>query len=121
MAFRLGTTSGDTSSLVSYIAIRAQLPKSTVRAVFKGLNYQILEALTPPGPGQTSLLDIGRIHLVRRPARPARQVTNPFTRQKTTLPARPPTAKVKIKPHKHLNEMLLGSKRFLRSHPPNMI
>jgi nucleoid DNA-binding protein len=74
-------------SIVAYLASRSGLPKTRVHALLRDY-HSVLEAGILLGE-RVPLGAIGRLSLVRRPARKARAGVNPATGEPLTIPARP--------------------------------
>ena len=74
----------------------------------------VLETLTDIGykelkkSGIFVLPGFAKYVVVKRPARPAREGINPFTKEKTTFPAKPASKVVRARPVKALKDAIAG-------------
>ncbi len=91
-------------------AIADQLGEETSRKQVKS----VLETLTDIGhkelkkSGIFVLPGFAKYVVVKRPARPAREGINPFTKEKTTFAAKPATKVVRARPVKALKDAIQG-------------
>lgn len=91
-------------------AIADNLGEETSRKQVKA----ILETLTEIGykelkkNGIFTLPGFAKYVVVKRPARPAREGINPFTKEPTTFPAKPATKVVRARPVKALKDAISG-------------
>ena len=83
------------------------LNKKDVVAVLDCLSQLIEKHVKSGGPGVFVMPGLLKISVVKKPARPARKGTNPFTGVEIMIKAKPAYKAVKIKPLKKLKEMVL--------------
>ena len=88
------------SEIVATITKDTDLSRKQVAAVFESLNGIIKKSLR--GPGLFTLPGLLKMKVVKKPATPARQGINPFTKQPTTFKAKPASKKVRVLPLKGL-------------------
>ena len=106
MARRGGPRGPSQPEVCEAIAARTGLSSKDVAAVFAALPDLIGEALGEQGPGRFSLAGLVELKVVRRPALPARQGVNPFTREPITIKARPEVRLIKIQALKALKDLV---------------
>ena len=92
------------TEFVEAIANESGLEKKQVNAVLEGLNGVIYKELK----SQHEVVIPGRLKLtaVTKPAVPAREGINPFTKEKTMFKARPARKVIKPRPLKALKDAL---------------
>ncbi|HXD09915.1 MAG TPA: HU family DNA-binding protein [Anaerolineales bacterium] len=92
------------TQLIDAIASQSGLEKKQVNAVLEALNDIIYKELK----GQREVVIPGLLKLatVTKPAAPAREGINPFTKEKTMFKARPERKVVKARPAKALKDAI---------------
>ena len=88
------------SEIVAQICKDSELSRKQVAAVFESLNGIIKKSLR--GPGLFTLPGLLKMKVVKKPATPAREGINPFTKQPTVFKAKPASKKVRVLPLKGL-------------------
>jgi nucleoid DNA-binding protein len=88
------------------IASEAGLTKKQVSAVFDGLTKLIKNELGKKGPGLFQIPGLLKLKVVRKPATPAKQGINPFTKAPMMYKAKPARNVVKALALKSLKEMV---------------
>ena len=88
------------SEIVATICKDSELSRKQVAAVFESLNGIIKKSLR--GPGLFTLPGLLKMKVVKKPATPAREGINPFTKQPTVFKAKPASKKVRVLPLKGL-------------------
>jgi DNA-binding protein HU-beta len=80
------------SEIVAQICKDTKLPRKEVVKVFESLNGVIRKSLR--GAGLFTMPGLLKMKVVKKPATPAREGINPFTKQPTTFKAKPASKKV---------------------------
>ena len=88
------------SEIVAQICKDTKLSRKEVVGVFDSLNGVIRKSLR--GAGLFTMPGLLKMKVVKKPATPARQGINPFTKQPTTFKAKPASKKVRVLPLKSL-------------------
>lgn len=94
------------AQLLSAMAEDTGLTRRQVTEVMDSLSVQIQRHIKKRGPGTFTLPGLLKVRTVRKPARKAREGTNPFTGEATTFAAKPAHTVVKILPLKGLRDMV---------------
>jgi nucleoid DNA-binding protein len=94
------------SQIFSQIADETELSKRDVEAVFESLEGIIEKNLKPRGPQTFTIPGLMKIAVKKKPAQKARTGRNPATGEEITIPAKPATKQVKVRPLKNLKEMI---------------
>jgi nucleoid DNA-binding protein len=94
------------SEVFAKIAESTGLSKKEVSAVFESLNAEIGRSLSKKGAGVFQIPGLCKITLVRKPATKERQGINPFTKEPTTIKAKPARNVVRVRPLKNLKDMV---------------
>jgi nucleoid DNA-binding protein len=81
------------------------LSKKDVIATLEALTTVIELHVKSRGPGKFVMPALFKINVVKKPARPARKGTNPFTGEEVMFKAKPAHKVIKIKALKRLKEM----------------
>jgi len=82
------------------------LEKKDVGRLFDELAKLIQQNLSDGGPGVFSIPNLLKVKVVRKPATPEREGINPFTKEPTTIKAKPAKNVVKAQPLKQLKDMV---------------
>ncbi len=98
-----GRTKSDT---FKHIAETTSLSRKQVAAVFDSVIQIIKDDLGKKGPGVFTLPGLLKLKRIHKPAKPAREGINPFTKQPTVFKAQPARNVVKAQPLKSLKEMV---------------
>ena len=93
------------SEILAKIADSTELSRKQVASVFDALGAQIKNAVGKKGPGVFVVPGLMKLMVIQKPAVPARQGINPFTKEPTTFKAKPARKVVKVRPLKALKEM----------------
>ena len=88
------------------IAEHAGIQRSHVASVFQTMGAMIKADLSKGGIGVFKVPGLMRITVKRKPATPARQGINPFTKEPTTFKAKPARNVVRIRPLAALKGMV---------------
>lgn len=94
------------SEILNNIAQTSNLSKKDVSAVLDALSAEIQKSLGKKGAGQFTVPGLCKITVQRKPATKERQGVNPFTKEPTTIKAKPARNVVKIRPLKALKDMV---------------
>jgi nucleoid DNA-binding protein len=88
------------SEIVAQICKDTKLSRKEVAAVFESLGGVVRKSLR--GPGLFTLPGLVKMKVVKKPASPAREGINPFTKEKMMFKAKPASKKVRVLPLKGL-------------------
>ena len=95
------------SEIYAKIVDDTGLSRKDVAAVFESLNGQIKKNLGGRGaPGMFTVPGLLKLRVVKKPARPARKGTNPFTGEEMMFKAKPASKVVKVSALKGLKDMV---------------
>lgn len=94
------------SEIFGNIAKATELSRKQVASVFEALNNEIKNNLGKKGAGIFTLPGLAKIKVVKKPAVPAGNRMNPFTKQMQMMPAKPARNVVKVRPLKNLKDMV---------------
>ena len=94
------------SEIYSNVSKATDLSRKQVASVFDALNTEIKRGLSKKGPGVFALPGLAKIVCVQKPAVPAREGINPFTKQLQMFKAKPARTVVKVRPLKNLKDMV---------------
>jgi DNA-binding protein HU-beta len=88
------------SEIVAQICKDTKLSRKDVAKVFESLNGVIKKSLK--SAGLFTMPGLLKMKVVKKPATPAREGINPFTKQPTVFKAKPASKKVRVLPLKGL-------------------
>ena len=88
------------SEIVAQICKDTKLSRKEVTAVFESLSGVVKKSLR--GAGLFTLPGLVKMKVVKKPAAPAREGINPFTKEKMMFKAKPASKKVRVLPLKGL-------------------
>jgi nucleoid DNA-binding protein len=94
------------SQIFKQIAEETELNKRDVEAVFESLEGIIEKNLKPRGPQSFTIPGLMKINVKKKPAQKSRLGRNPATGEQITIPAKPASKTVKVRPLKNLKEMI---------------
>jgi nucleoid DNA-binding protein len=94
------------SAVYQELADKAKVTRKQVGDVFDALVALIKAQLGKKGPGTFKLPGLLKIKRVHKPATKARPGINPFTKEPTTIKAKPARNVVKAQPLKSLKDMV---------------
>ncbi len=94
------------SEVFAKIAESTGVSKKDVSAVFDALADQIRRSLGKGGPKVFTIHGVCKISVTHKPATKERQGINPFTKEQTTIKAKPARNVVKVRPLKQLKDMV---------------
>lgn len=94
------------SAFVGEIAGTLGVSKASVQQTLDAITDVVCRELGPKGPGQVILPGLLRLKSVRKPASPARDGVNPFTKQPIKIAAKPASTKVKTTAVKSLKDAI---------------
>jgi nucleoid DNA-binding protein len=92
------------SDFVGAISEKSGLSKKEVSTVLEAVNSIVAKELGKGGPGEVVLPGLLKLNVVVKPAVPAREGINPFTKQPTTFKAKPERKIVKARVLKGLKD-----------------
>ena len=92
------------SQFVAAVAEKSGLSKKQAVAAMEAVNDVVKDELGKKGPGEVIIPGLLKINVVVKPAVPAREGINPFTKQPTIFKARPARKVVKARPIKALKD-----------------
>ena len=92
------------SEIVAQICKDTKLSRKEVAGVFDSLNGVIKKSLR--SAGLFTMPGLLKMKVVKKPASPAREGINPFTKEKVMFKAKPARNVVKIRPLKALKDMV---------------
>ncbi|MCE9592471.1 MAG: HU family DNA-binding protein [Planctomycetes bacterium] len=93
------------SETYANISAKTELTRKQIGSVFDSLGEEIKNALGKKGPGIFTLPGLAKIVVVKKPAVPAREGINPFTKEKQMFKAKPARKVIKVRPLKALKDM----------------
>jgi nucleoid DNA-binding protein len=94
------------SEILAGLASKTGLSRKQVDGVLAGLSEAIGSALGKKGSGTFVIPGLCKIVRIHKPATPERQGINPFTKEPTTIKAKPARNVVKVRPLKKLKAMV---------------
>jgi nucleoid DNA-binding protein len=92
------------SQFVAALVEGSGVPKKQVVAVLDALNAVVVEQLSKKGPGVVTLPGLLKLSVTDKPAVPARDGIDPFTKQPKLFKAKPASRAVKARPVKALKD-----------------
>lgn len=92
------------SQFVAAIAEGSGVPKKQVAAVLDALNAVVVAQLSKKGPGVVTLPGLLKLSVTDKPAVPARNGIDPFTKQPKLFKAKPASRAVKARAVKALKD-----------------
>lgn len=92
------------AEIISAVAEHTDKRKNDVAAVIQAFIELMEIHLSHKGPGTFVMPNSFKAEVVTKPATPAKQSVNPFTKKPITIPAKPASRKVKIKALTHLHK-----------------
>jgi len=96
------------SQIVASLSESSGLSKKDVAKVFEDLTSLITKSLSKKGAGVFNLLGLVKLKIVQKPATPAKQGTNPFTKEPMTIKAKKAHRDVRARALKGLKELAEG-------------
>ena len=94
------------SEIFSNISKATDLSRKQIASVFEALHTEIRRGLSKKGAGIFTLPGLAKIVSIQKPAVPAREGINPFTKQPQMFKAKPARTVVKVRPLKALKDMV---------------
>jgi nucleoid DNA-binding protein len=88
------------SQFVAAVAQKAGLEKKQAAAALDALNAVVTHELGKKGPGEVMIPGLLKLNVLVKPAVPARDGINPFTKQPTVFKAKPARKVIKARPVK---------------------
>jgi nucleoid DNA-binding protein len=88
------------SQFVAAVAQKSGLEKKQAVAALEALNAVVAHELGKKGPGEVMIPGLLKINVSLKPAVPAHDGINPFTKQPTTFKAKPARKVIKARPVK---------------------
>jgi len=95
------------SEILVSIAGTTDLSRKQVASVFEALTGLIKGAVSKKGPGVFTLPGLAKITVVQKPAVPAHEGINPFTKEMQMFKAKPARRVIKVRPLKGLKDFAL--------------
>jgi len=92
------------SQFVAAVAQKAGLEKKQAAAALDALNTVVAHELGKKGPGEVMIPGLLKLNVVAKPAVPAHEGINPFTKQPAMFKAKPARKVVKARPVKALKD-----------------
>jgi nucleoid DNA-binding protein len=92
------------SQFVAAVAQKAGLEKKQAGAALEALNAVVLHELGKKGPGEVVIPGLIKLNVTIKPAVPAREGINPFTKEPMMFKAKPARKAVKARPVKALKD-----------------
>ncbi len=93
------------SEFVAAISKKSSLEKKQVNAALAALNDVVYKELGK-GSGEVMIPGLVKLVTIKKPAVPAREGINPFTKQPTIFKAKPASKVVKARPVKQLKDAI---------------
>ena len=94
------------SQFVAAIAEQSGITKKQAIAVLDAMNSIIVNQLGKQGPGEVTIPGLLKLSVKDKPAVPEHEGINPFTKEPTTIKAKPASRVVKARPVKSLNDSI---------------
>jgi len=94
------------SEMFRQLAEATNLSRKQISAVFDGLAKIIKDDLGKKGPGVCTIPGLLKLKVVHKPARPAGERMDPFTKQMKMFKAKPAYNVVRARPLKSLKDMV---------------
>lgn len=88
------------SQFVAAVAQKSGLEKKQAAAALDALNAVVAHELGKKGPGEAMIPGLLKLNVVVKPAVPAHEGINPFTKQPTMFKAKPARKVIKARPVK---------------------
>jgi nucleoid DNA-binding protein len=95
------------SEIMKSLSESTGLSKKQVAAVFDELTNLIKKALGKKGPEQFTLPGVAKFRVRNKPATPAKQGINPFTKEPMMIKAKPARRVVRVVPVKALKDAVM--------------
>ena len=92
------------AEVYSQLAEKTGLTKKEIAGVFDALTDMVKKELGKKGAGQFTIPGLLKLKRVQKPATPAKQGTNPFTKEPMTIKAKPARNVIKALPLKALKD-----------------
>ncbi len=92
------------SQFVAAVAQKAGLEKKQATAALDALNAVVMHELSKKGPGEVIIPSLIKLNVSIKPAVPAHEGINPFTKEKMMYKAKPARKVVKGRPVKALKD-----------------
>jgi nucleoid DNA-binding protein len=92
------------SQFVEALAQKTGLTKKQIVLVLEGLNSVVTQQLSKRGPGEVIIPGLLKLGVVEKPAAPAHEGINPFTKEPMTYKARPARKVIRVRPLKGLKD-----------------
>jgi nucleoid DNA-binding protein len=89
---------------VDAIATKSGLTRKEVALVLEGLSAVVTQQLSQRGPGEVVIPGLLKLGLVEKPATPAHEGVNPFTKEPMTYKAKPARKVIRVRPLKGLKD-----------------
>src|SRR5574340_760848 len=92
------------SQFVEMIAGESGLTKKQAASAIDALNATVTRQLGKRGPGEVIIPGLLRLAVAEKPATPAHEGINPFTKEPMTYKAKPARRVIKVRPLKGLKD-----------------
>jgi nucleoid DNA-binding protein len=92
------------SQFVEALVGKTGLTKKQIVLVLDGLNSVVTQQLSKRGPGEVVIPGLLKLGVVEKPAAPAHEGINPFTKEPMTYKARPARKVIRVRPLKGLKD-----------------
>jgi len=100
---------GQRLSKTQFVELMAQhsgLTKKQVASALDALNVTVAQQLGKRGPGEVIIPGLLRLAIAEKPATPAHEGINPFTREPMTYQAKPARKVIRARPLKGLKDAI---------------
>lgn len=94
------------TQFVELMAKHSGLTKKQVIAALQALNTTVSQQLGRRGPGEVVIPGLLRLGVVEKPATPAHEGINPFTKEPMTYKAKPARKVIRVRPLKGLKDAI---------------
>ena len=94
------------AQIITALAEGSGLEKKAINSVFESMSELIKQQLGPNGPGEITLPGLVKLKAKDTPAQPEKQGINPFTKEPTTIKAKPASRKIRATPVKALKDLV---------------
>jgi nucleoid DNA-binding protein len=92
------------SQFVEMMAKHSGLTKKQVASALEALNTTVTHELGKRGPGEVVIPGLLRLAVATKPATPAHEGINPFTKEPMTYKAKPARRVIRVRPLKGLKD-----------------
>jgi nucleoid DNA-binding protein len=101
-----GSTKLTKAQFIAALADGSGLDKKAVNSLLEALATVLKKELGPQGPGEVTIPNLVKLKAKATAATPEKQGVNPFTKQPTTIKAKPASLKIRATPVKALKDLI---------------